>query len=192
MLSNATRCQIYVDKLYVGEGKPITVKLFVGHDTLAAVINSLEFSQKADEFDGSVCMCIIQASKVVEAGYFLGSNNTMDDIHWNNHYNNPPRLLKMDVQVKSHPIPNPTGAPWSPKSQVHAAHILCSAENEKTANIQIGSMYNKTKKEYYVATNLPEGRAFWFVPFEATTKISQTALCKAKFPKKQANAGFCS
>ena len=67
MLSNTTWCQIYVDKLYVGEGKPTTVKLFVGHDTPAAAFNSLEFTQKAEELDGEVCVCIIQASKVVEA-----------------------------------------------------------------------------------------------------------------------------
>ena len=56
----------------------------------------------------------------------------MDDIHWSNYYNNNPCLLKMDVQAKSHTIPDPTGAPWSPKSRVRAAHILCSTKNKKS------------------------------------------------------------
>ena len=183
MLSNSTRCRIYVDKLYVGEGKPTTVKLFVGHNTLAAVFNSLEFAQKADELDGAVCMCTIQASKVVEAGYLLDSSKMMDDIHWRNRYNNHPRLLKMDVQIKSHPIPDPTGAPWSPKSQVHAAHILCCAKIKEAVNIQMGGMYNKKRKAFCVAANLPERRPFRFIPFEATNKISQTTLRKAKLKK---------
>ena len=68
MLSNCSLCQIYVDELYVGERKPTLVKLFIGHNALAAAFNSLEFAQKADELDSVVCVCTIQASKVVEAG----------------------------------------------------------------------------------------------------------------------------
>ena len=79
MLSNTTCIRIYVDKLYAAEGKPTTVKLLVGHDTPSAAFNSLEFSWKANKFDGTVRGCIIQASTVVTAGYLLGSSN--HDIH---------------------------------------------------------------------------------------------------------------
>ena len=183
MLSKSTWCQIYIDQFYVGEGKPTLVKLFVGHDILAAAFNSLEFIQNADELDGAVRVCTIQASKIVETGYLLGSSKTMDDINWRNHYNNHSRILKMDVQVKTHSIPDPTGAPWSAKSQVCAAHILCLAVNKKDVNIQMGGMYNKKRKAFCVAANLPERRPFRFIPFEATNKISQTTLRKAKLKK---------
>ena len=82
MLSNSTWCQIYVNKLYVGERKPTAVKMFVVHDTSAATFNSLKFAQKADKFDGEVCFNIIQASTVVTTGYLLGSSKTMNGIHW--------------------------------------------------------------------------------------------------------------
>ena len=108
-----------------------TIKMFVGHDTPAAAFNSLEFSQKADKLEGEVRVCIIQASKVVEAGYFLSWNKTMKDLHLSDHYNNHPRLLRMDAQVKTHNIPNPTRSPWSAKNQVHAAHIICSAKKRE-------------------------------------------------------------
>ena len=66
MLSNTTWYQIYVDKFYIGEEKLTTVKLFVGHNTPPAAFNSLEFTQKEEELDGEVWVCIIQASKVVD------------------------------------------------------------------------------------------------------------------------------
>ena len=159
--------ELYIDELYVEEGQPTLVKLFVGHNILAAAFNSLEFAQKADELDRAIRVCIIQASKVVEAGYLVGSIKTMNDIHWSDHYNSHPRLLRIDVQVKTHNVPYPTGVPWSAKNQVHTAHILCSAKNKKDVNIQMSGMYNKTRKASRAAADLPEARAFRFVPFEA-------------------------
>ena len=40
MLSSSYRCQIYIDTLYIPEGRPTTVKIFVGHDMLPAAFNS--------------------------------------------------------------------------------------------------------------------------------------------------------
>ena len=59
ILSNTTLVRIYVDKLYVAEGKSITAKLFVCLGTLSAAFNSLEFAHKANEFDGEVRVCNI-------------------------------------------------------------------------------------------------------------------------------------
>ena len=98
-------CQIYVDKL---EGRLTTVKMFVGHDMPAAAFNLLECAQKVHELNSEVRMSIIQASKVVDFGYIVGSSKTFDNIHWTNHYNTHPRLNKMDVQVKSKNINDPT------------------------------------------------------------------------------------
>ena len=109
--------------------------MFVGHDILAAAINSLECAQKADEVNGAVRVCTIQASKVVETGNLLGSSKTIDNTHWSYYYNNHPHLLNIDVQVMSHFIPDSTGGPLNARNQVHAAHILYSTENEKAVNI---------------------------------------------------------
>ena len=136
MLSSATWCRNHVDKLYVGEGKPTLVKMFVGHDILAAAFNSFEFTQKAVDFDGVVRLCIVKASKVVESGYLLGSSKTMDDTNWSNHSNNHPRLFNVDVQVKSCSIPDPIRGLWNPKNQVHTAHILCSPKMIKLSTFK--------------------------------------------------------
>ena len=132
MLSNTTRIRTYVDQIYAADDKSTIVKWLVGHDTPSAAFNSLEFSRKADEFDGEVRICTIQASTVVTAGYLLGSRKTMDDIHWSTHYNVHPRLLKMDVQVKTQNVPDPSRELWSPKNQVPVAHILCSKKMRTT------------------------------------------------------------
>ena len=166
MLSSVTCCQTYVDKLWVGEGTPICVKMFVGHNILAAAFNSLEFAQIAEDLDGAVCVCIIKSSKVVESGYLLGSRKTMEYVHWSNHFNNYQRLLNMDVQVKSRPINDHTDGPWSPRNNVNAEHILYAAKYEKAVNIKIGGMYNKKRKASRAAANFPEGCGFRYVPFE--------------------------
>ena len=108
MLSSSYWCQIYVEKLFIGEGKPITVKMLTGHDIPAAAFNSLEFAQEAYELNSEVRVSIIQTSKVVEAGYLVGSSKTFDNIHWTDYYNTHLRLLKMDFQVMTHNIKDPT------------------------------------------------------------------------------------
>ena len=82
--------------------------MYVGHDMPVAAFNSLECAQKAYELDDEVHVSIIQASKVVEASYLVGSSKTFDDIHWTDHYITHPRLKNMDVQVKSKNIDDPT------------------------------------------------------------------------------------
>ena len=97
MLSSSYWCQIYIDKLYIVEGRPTTVKMFVGYDMPAAAFNSLECAQKVYKFNDEVRASFIQASKVVEAGYIVSFSKTFDNIHWNDHYNTHPRLNKMEV-----------------------------------------------------------------------------------------------
>ena len=58
MLSSSHWCQIYIDNLYIAEGRPTTVKMFVGHGMPAAAFNSLKFAQKAYELDGGVRVSI--------------------------------------------------------------------------------------------------------------------------------------
>ena len=83
MLSSVTWCKIYVDKLWVGDGTPTFVKIFVGHNIQVAAFNSLELAQKADNFECAVCVCITQSSKVkvVEAGYLLSSSKSTNYTH---------------------------------------------------------------------------------------------------------------
>ena len=90
-------------------GTPTTVKLFVGHNMPSAVFNSLELAQKADELEGAVRVCFIQASKVVVAGYLNGSTKTLNVDHWTEHYNCLPRLRNMDIKVKNLNIEDPNG-----------------------------------------------------------------------------------
>mmetsp|Transcript_13319 Transcript_13319/g.13137 ORF Transcript_13319/g.13137 Transcript_13319/m.13137 type:complete len:119 (-) Transcript_13319:1059-1415(-) len=115
----------------------------------AAIFNSLELAQKADELEGAVRVCFIQASNVVVAGYLNGSNKTLNVDHWTKHYNCLPRLRNMDIEVKNLNIEDPNGEPqkWSSRNQVIAAHILCSEKNEKDVNTQMGNTYCKVRKE---------------------------------------------
>ena len=77
------KCKIYIDEdLYIADGKPTSVKNFVGHDSSAAVFNSLELAELLDERDASIRVCHIQARKVVVAGYLQGSTKTLDEAHW--------------------------------------------------------------------------------------------------------------
>ena len=128
---------------------------------------------KTKEFDGEVRVCTIQASTVVTADYLLGSSKTMDDIYWSDHYNNHPRLLRMDVQVKTQHISDLFGELCITKNQICAARILYSGENENNVNIQMGDMYNKKRKASRAAADLHEARPLRYVPFETTHKISQ-------------------
>ena len=57
----------------------MTLKMFVSHDLPTTTFNSIDFAKATGSIDGAVLVCVIQASKVVEAGYLLGSLNTMND-----------------------------------------------------------------------------------------------------------------
>ena len=152
-----------------------TVKLFIGHDIPPAAFNFLEFAWKVDKLDGAVRVCTIQVSTVVTASYLLGLSKTMNDIHWTNHYNVRPRLLKIDVQVKTQNVPNPSKEPWSPNNQVRAAHILSSKTNKNEVNIQMGGMYNKKRKVSRTAANLPKAQ-----PLQKNLKNSRSQCSVTK------------
>ena len=73
-------CKSYHNEdIYITNGKPTAAKVFVGHDSLAAIFNSRELAQSADEKDGAIRVYHIQASKVVVAGYLQGSTKTLNE-----------------------------------------------------------------------------------------------------------------
>ena len=127
-ICSSYKCQIYIDNLSIGNGTPTTVKLFVGHDMSSDIFNSLELAQKADDLEGAVRVCFIQASKVVVADFLDGSTKTMNMTHWTEHYNCLPPMGSMDNEGKMLNIEDSNGEPqtWSPRNRVMAAHILCS------------------------------------------------------------------
>jgi len=113
-LVSSWKCKVYINAdFYIADGKPTTVKVFVGHDSSAAIFNLLELGQLVDKKDGSVRVCHIQASKVVVAGYLQGSTKTLNEEHWIEHYNVLPRLRNLDVKVQIRNIDDPTGEPTS-------------------------------------------------------------------------------
>ena len=105
MFSSLSQAYLYVDKIWVKEVEPTTLKVFISHDLPAAVINSIEFAKATDDLDGTL----------FAVGYPLGSKMTMNDSHWFTPYNNQPKLNNIDVQVKSHSIKDLTNEPWNPK-----------------------------------------------------------------------------
>ena len=75
----------------------------------------------------------VRSSKVVQADYLQGSTKTLNDEYWSDHYNIHLRLRKMDVQVKTKKIEDPTeeeGTKYNSWNQVFAAHILCAEKDE--------------------------------------------------------------
>ena len=80
ILCSTYACKPYhQENIYIAKGKPTTAKVFVGHDSVAAIFNLRELAQIADERDGTIRVCHIQASKVVAAGYLQGSTKTSND-----------------------------------------------------------------------------------------------------------------
>ena len=176
-LVNFWKCKIYINEdIYIANGKPTTVKVFVGHDSLAAIFNSLKLTQFADEKDGAIHVCHIQASKVVVAGYLQGSTKTLNEEHWTEHLNVLPRLLNLDVEVQSRNIDDPTGETpkFGSKNKCLAAHILCAEKNEAEVNLALGNMYGKERTASRAAGNLPDGRAMKYVPYNSTGVIKRS------------------
>ena len=184
------RCEVYTNELFIAEGKPTTVKVFVGHDLAAVIFNSLELALLADEKEGVIRVCFIQASRVVVAGYLNGSTKIMDVIHWTKHYNCLPCLRSMDIEVKMLNIKDPTGEPqkYNYRNQVIAAHILCVEKDEEEVKTQFGNTYCKERKSSRAAGEIPEGRAMRYVPYKNTGVITQCPKRFAKLQKKQTNA----
>ena len=80
-LVSTYRYKIFVSAVYIAPGKPTTVKVFVGHDSPAAIFNLLELAKLADEKYCSIKVCAIQASKVVVDSYLNGSTKILDPDH---------------------------------------------------------------------------------------------------------------
>ena len=182
-LVSTYKCKVYVSDLFISPGKPTTVKVFVGHDSPAAIFNSIKLAKLADEIDCSVKVCAIQASKVVVADYLNGSTKTLDPEHWTDHFNTLPRLKNMDIEVQILNIPDPTAddpQQYSPKDQAYATHILCAEKNEEEVNAALGNIYCKIRKVTRAAREIPEGRAIKYVPFKMTGNI---ALSPKRFRK---------
>ena len=95
---------------------------FASHDLKLAAFDSIEFSKAANDLDGAVSVCVIQAGKVIIAGYLMGSRTTMINSHWDAHYNNYPKLQNMDVQVKLQKIKDNNSGPWNPKNNRSEEH----------------------------------------------------------------------
>ena len=108
--------------------------------------------------------------------YLQGSTKTLNDEHWTDHFNVHLRLKRMDDQVKTKKIEDPTeeeGAKYNSRNHIFAAHILCAEKDEQDVNIQMGNLYNKDRKSSKAAANLPEARAMRYVPYNTTHKIAQ-------------------
>ena len=58
MLSNLLWSGLYTDKIWVKEGEPTTLKVFVGHDLPVAAFNLIEFAKAADDLDCTVAICV--------------------------------------------------------------------------------------------------------------------------------------
>ena len=176
-----------MNDLFIADRKPTTVKIFVSHDSTAAIFNSLELGKLAEEKDGSVQVCFIQANKVVVTEYLNGSTKTMDINHWTEHYNCFSDQHNMDIEVKMLNIEDPTGEPqrWNASNQAIAAHILCSGTNEDEVNAQFGNTYFKEQKASRAADEILEGRAMKDVPYENTGVITQSPKRFAKLQKNR-------
>ena len=147
-LVSSWKCKVYINEdIYIADGKPTTVKVFVGHDSSATIFNSLELGQLADEKDGSIRVCHIQASKVVVAGYLQGSTKTLNEEHWTEHLNVLPCLLNLDAEVQIRNIDDPTGEPhkFGSKNKCFAAYILCVEKNKAEVNLALGNTYGKER-----------------------------------------------
>ena len=105
LLVTSWKCKVYINEdIYIADSKPTIVKAFVGHNSAAVIFNSLELGQLADEKDGSINVCHIEASKVVVVGYLQDLYKTLNEEHWTEHLNVLPRLRKLDVEVQIHNI----------------------------------------------------------------------------------------
>ena len=59
MLSNLLWSRLYTNKIWVKEGEPTTLKVFVDHDLPAAAFNLIEFTKATNNLDGAVFVCVI-------------------------------------------------------------------------------------------------------------------------------------
>ena len=151
ILVSSWKYKIYISEdLYIAYGKPTSVKLFVGHNSSAAVFNSLEFAKLLHEREASIRVCHIQASIVVVAGYLQGSTKTLNEEHWTEHLNWLPCLKNLDVEVQIRNIEDPTSDTQEPgykmnmsKNKYLAAHVLCSEKMRKRSTLRYATRLAK-------------------------------------------------
>ena len=152
------------------------MKMFVAHNTSPLSFNSMEFATVCNDLDGAVSVNCIQSSKTNRAGYFLGSQRTMNPIHWTQLLNAHPRLLKLDVHVVMEKIQVNSSAPWNPKTDTRAAHVYCAVNQEDQVNKLLISMYNKKQRWMNMQTSLPEGNIFRYFSYNMKNKIALTPV----------------
>ena len=63
---------MYLEKLWVREGKDGTIEMFVAPVTPPISFNAVEFATACNDLDGAVSVSCIQASTTSRAGYLLG------------------------------------------------------------------------------------------------------------------------
>ena len=143
MLSGVTKTRLYLDSLWVKEGQDVLMKMCVAHDIDPLSFNSLKFASVCNNLDGALSVSRIQSSSTSRAGYFLGSQNTMNPVHWSDLLNAHPCLLKLDVYVVMEKIQVKSSASWNLKTDAHALHVYCASNQEDQVNKVLISIYNK-------------------------------------------------
>ena len=58
MVFSSYHCQIYLESLWISDGRPMTFKIVVGHNMPPVAFNSKECAKVAYERDGAVCVCV--------------------------------------------------------------------------------------------------------------------------------------
>ena len=165
------KSQIYFNNLYIGPGKPTTVKVFVGNNKPAAIFNSIDLAKIVDDIDCSVKVCAIQSNKVVVACYLNGSTNTFELEHFTYLVEALPRMKKLDVEVN---YTNITELTEDPTKRVEAARILCAEKDKEAVNAALFNTYCITRKNSRVPNEYPERRNMKYVPLKMTSNIALT------------------
>ena len=168
--------------LYISEGVPTITKLFVGHDCEPVAFNSLELADLMEEKDGAIRVCHIQASKVIPAGYFMGSTKTINIEHWTENFNLLPRLSTLDVEIVILNIKDPTEdvedksfGKRKRNNKAFAAHVLCAPEDECQVDLALMNTYGKRRKLSHAAGDLLESRCMKYCPYNAKGLLTITA-----------------
>ena len=177
ILASTGSCKRYhVEDIYLADSMPTTTKIFGGHDSIAVIFNSRELAQIADEQDGIIRVCYVQASKVIAAGYFQGSTKTLNKVHWTKHLNALPRLNKVDVEIQIRNIDDLTGDgnKYGSKNKCFAAHVLCAKKDEPKVVAALCNQYGKDRKSTNASANMIEGRPMKFVTCNAKGLITKS------------------
>ena len=138
-------------------------------------------AELAEDKDGAIRVCHIQASKVIPAGYFMGSTKTINVEHWTENFNSLHRLANLDVEIAIQNIKDPTDDedPNSGKrkrnNKAYAAHVLCAPEDECKVDLALMNTYGKRRKISHAAGDLLEARCQKYVPYNHKGLLTITA-----------------